>query len=95
MSQKARQGKSFKFYLILYNSKGGSVVSSSKKVVSVISKGGMKSNKSSISRTVINTLEKELLEERIAREKLQKEIEEIKMINKELSSKLGMTVPNK
>ena len=43
------------------------------------------------SKTYISALEKQLLEERSAREKLYKEIEEIKRINSEISSKLGLS----
>ena len=43
------------------------------------------------SKTYISALEKQLLEERQAREKLYKEIEEIKRINSEISSKLGLS----
>jgi len=41
-------------------------------------------------KTYISVLEKELREERDAREKLQSEIEEIKKLNSEISSKLGL-----
>lgn len=44
------------------------------------------------SKTYISTLEKQLNEERFAREKLEKEIEEIKKINSEISSKLGLSI---
>ncbi len=43
------------------------------------------------SKTYISTLEKQLNEEKRAREKLEKEIEDIKKINSEISSKLGLT----
>ena len=47
------------------------------------------------SKTYISTLEKQLNEEKRAREKLQQEIEEIKKINSEISSKLGLSNKNK
>ena len=43
------------------------------------------------SKTYISHIEKELKDEKIAREKLEKEIEEIKRINSEISSKLGLS----
>lgn len=46
------------------------------------------------SATYISKLEKELLEERRAREKLAKELEEIKKLSSEISSHLGLTKPN-
>lgn len=46
------------------------------------------------SKTYISHLEKQLNEERIAREKLEKEIEEIKRINSEITSKLGLSTQN-
>jgi len=42
-------------------------------------------------KTYISTLERQLNEEKKAREKLEKEIEEIKKINSEISSKLGLS----
>lgn len=42
------------------------------------------------SKTYISALEKQLTDEKRAREKLEKEIEEIKRINTEISSKLGL-----
>lgn len=42
------------------------------------------------SKTYISQLEKQLNEERTAREKLQNEIEQIKKVNAEISSKLGL-----
>ena len=47
------------------------------------------------SKTYISSLEKKLTEEKRAREKLQEEIEEIKKINSEISSKLGLSTTNK
>lgn len=47
------------------------------------------------SKTYISNLEKQLNEERLAREKLQKDIEEIKRINSEITSKLGLSVKSK
>jgi predicted RNase H-like nuclease (RuvC/YqgF family) len=44
------------------------------------------------SKTYISHLEKQLLEEKKAREKLEKEVEEIKRINSEISSKLGLSM---
>ena len=43
------------------------------------------------SKTYISSLEKQLNEERFARERLEKEIEKIKRINSEISSKLGLS----
>jgi len=43
------------------------------------------------SKTYISVLEKQLNEEKRAREKLEQEIEEIKRINSEISSKLGLS----
>ena len=45
------------------------------------------------SATYISKLEKELKEERVAREKLEKELEEIKRISSEISSHLGLNKP--
>jgi hypothetical protein len=42
----------------------------------------------------MTNLEKEINEEKYAREKLEREIAEIKRINKELSTKLGLTATN-
>jgi ribosomal 50S subunit-associated protein YjgA (DUF615 family) len=65
-------------------------VSATKSVVSkrtiISADGSVRSSK-----TYISALEKQLLEERSAREKLYKEIEEIKRINSEISSKLGLS----
>ncbi len=60
---------------------------------SVVSKRTIISADGSVrsSKTYISALEKQLLEERSAREKLYKEIEEIKRINSEISSKLGLS----
>jgi hypothetical protein len=44
------------------------------------------------SKTYISHLERKLNDERHAREKLEKEIEEIKRINSEISSKLGLSL---
>ena len=44
------------------------------------------------SKTYISILEKELNEEKVAREKLEKEIEELKKINIDISSKLGIQI---
>jgi predicted RNase H-like nuclease (RuvC/YqgF family) len=44
------------------------------------------------SKTYISVLEKKLNDERQAREKLEREIEEIKRINSEISSKLGLSL---
>lgn len=46
--------------------------------------------KSSISSVVVQKLQRELQEERTAREKIEKEIFEIKRLNSELSTTLGM-----
>lgn len=46
------------------------------------------------SKTYISQLEKQLLEEKTAREKLQGEIEQIKKVNAEISSKLGLSSQN-
>jgi len=43
------------------------------------------------SKTYISQLERQLNDEKYAREKLEREIEEIKKINSEISSKLGIT----
>lgn len=43
------------------------------------------------SATYISKLERELQEERVAREKLEKELEEIKRISSEISSHLGLS----
>lgn len=43
------------------------------------------------SKTYISHLERQLRDERDAREKLAEEIEEIKRINSEISSKLGLS----
>ena len=44
------------------------------------------------SKTYISHLEKELNEEKVAREKLEQEIEELKRINSEITSKLGISI---
>jgi predicted RNase H-like nuclease (RuvC/YqgF family) len=44
------------------------------------------------SKTYIQNLEKQLNEEKEAREYLQKEIEQLKKINSEISSKLGLSI---
>lgn len=43
------------------------------------------------SKTYISHLEKQLKDEKYAREKLEKEVEEIRKINSEISSKLGLS----
>ncbi len=43
------------------------------------------------SKTYISNLERELNDEKRAREKLEREVEEIKKINSEISSKLGLS----
>jgi len=60
---------------------------------SVVSRRTVVSANGSIrtSKTYISTLERQLNEEKKAREKLEKEIEEIKKINSEISSKLGLS----
>ena len=60
---------------------------------SVISKRTVMSSNGSVktSKTYISHLEKQLKDEKSAREKLEKEIEEIKRINSEISSKLGLS----
>ena len=60
---------------------------------SVVSRRTVVSANGSIrtSKTYISTLEKQLNEEKKAREKLEREIEEIKKINSEISSKLGLS----
>ena len=47
------------------------------------------------SKTYISHLEKQLKEEKVAREKLAMEIEEIKRLNTEISSKLGLSAKAK
>lgn len=47
------------------------------------------------SKTYINALEYQLNEEKEAREKLQQEIEQLKKINSEISSKLGLSTSKK
>lgn len=44
------------------------------------------------SKTYITNLEKQLNDEKIARENLEKEIEQLKKINSEISSKLGISI---
>jgi len=46
------------------------------------------------SKTYISQLERQLKEEKTAREKLQGEIEQIKKVNAEISSKLGLSSQN-
>lgn len=46
------------------------------------------------SKTYISNLERKLNEEKRAREKLEMEIEQIKKINSEISSKLGLSAHN-
>lgn len=62
----------------------------------VVSKRTVVSANGSIrtSKTYISTLEKQLNEEKRAREKLEHEIEEIKKINSEITSKLGISTHN-
>ena len=43
------------------------------------------------SKTYISKLEKQLEQEKIARQKLEQEVEEMKRINAEISSKLGLS----
>lgn len=52
---------------------------------------GKGSIKTSSSKTYITHLEKQIKDEKEARVKLQKDIEEIKRINSEISSKLGLS----
>lgn len=68
-----------------------SVISMSQR--SVVSKRTVMSSNGTVktSKTYISTLEKQLNEEKRAREKLELEIEEIKRINSEISSKLGLS----
>lgn len=63
---------------------------------SVVSRRTVMSSDGSIrtSKTYISTLERQLNDEKRAREILQKEIEEIKKINSEISSKLGISTHN-
>ena len=44
------------------------------------------------SKTYISKLEKQLLDEKHARQKLEKEIEEIRKMNTEITSKLGLSI---
>ena len=46
------------------------------------------------SKTYISKLEKQLEVERVARLKLEQEVEEMKKINAEISSKLGLSTPS-
>ena len=57
---------------------------------SVISRSVKTTSSRVSSRTYVSKLEKELVAEKGAREQLQKEIEEIKRVNSEISSKLGI-----
>jgi predicted RNase H-like nuclease (RuvC/YqgF family) len=43
------------------------------------------------SKTYISQLERQLNEEKFARERLEREVEEIRKINSEISSKLGLS----
>lgn len=61
-----------------------SIISKQRTVVSA--NGSIKTSK-----TYISTLERQLNDEKRAREKLEREIEEIKKINSEISSKLGLS----
>jgi predicted RNase H-like nuclease (RuvC/YqgF family) len=66
-----------------------SVVSTRKSVLSEAHSGRASTVKTS--KTYINSLEQRLNEEREAREALQREIENLKKINSEISSKLGLS----
>lgn len=86
----------FYVFLLLYSQ---SVVSQQRSVVSRRSEAAsenydQQSNTSTVktSKTYINNLEKQLREEKEAREFLQKEIEQLKKINSEISSKLGLSI---
>eukprot|EP00347_Sterkiella_histriomuscorum_P011364 403372734 len=76
------------------NEDGQSIVSGATR--SVYSKRTVMSANGSIktSKTYISALERQLNDEKRAREKLEKEIEEIKKINTEISSKLGISTSN-
>jgi predicted RNase H-like nuclease (RuvC/YqgF family) len=64
---------------------------------SIISRRTVVSGNGSIrtSKTYISHLERQLKDEKDAREKLAREIEEIKRINSEISSKLGLSTQPK
>lgn len=51
-----------------------------------------KSQAVSVSKSYISQLENELNQEKMAREKLQSDIEQIKRINSEISEKLGLKI---
>ena len=72
---------------------GRSIISSGTSKHSVYSKRTVISGNGSVktSKTYISQLERQLNDEKYAREKLEREIEEIKKINSEISSKLGIT----
>ena len=57
---------------------------------SSVSRAGI-STTSSVQKSYISKLEKKLEEEKMAREKLEQEVEEMKKINAEISSKLGLS----
>ena len=61
-------------------------------VASHVSKQSRRSN--ATSKTYISKLEKQLDIERLARLKLEQEVEEMKKINAEISSKLGLSNPS-
>jgi hypothetical protein len=60
--------------------------------MSHVSKQSRRSNVTS--KTYISKLEKQLEVEKLARLKLEQEVEEIKKINAEISSKLGLSNPS-
>lgn len=57
--------------------------------MSVVSKQSKRSN--ATSKTYISKLEKQLEVEKLARLKLEREVEEMKKLNAEISSKLGLS----
>lgn len=68
------------------------VMSQQMAVASCVSKRSGRSN--ATSKTYISKLEKQLEVERVARLKLEQEVEEMKKINAEISSKLGLSTPS-
>lgn len=70
-------------------------MSSQKSVISrrtVISEAPSGVSSAKTSKTYIYSLEKQLNEEKNARENLEEEIEKLKKINSEISSKLGISI---
>ena len=63
------------------------------RAASVVSKQSRRSQ--ATSKTYISKLEKQLEAEKQARLKLEQEVEEMKKINAEISSKLGLSIPSK